>query len=114
MTTLNFELHEKQKEIFTSDARFKVVAAGRRGGKTFLSAIELLINGLKVEENGFDLSNKEVWYVAPTFQQGKDVMWQLLSKQKLRHAVVDMFLPDRLKFLLPWSVNFIQRPCNSI
>jgi len=79
MTTLNFELHPKQKEIFTSNARFKVVAAGRRGGKTFLSAIELLINGLKTEENGFNLANKEVWYVAPTFQQGKDVMWQLLK-----------------------------------
>ena len=79
MPTLNFELHEKQKEIFTSEARFKVVAAGRRGGKTFLSAICLLIEGLKTEDNGFDLSNKEVWYVAPTFQQGKDVMWQLLK-----------------------------------
>ena len=79
MPTLEFDLHDKQKEIFTSDARFKVVAAGRRGGKTFLSAIELLIQGLKIEENGFDLTNKEVWYVAPTFQQGKDVMWQLLK-----------------------------------
>jgi len=79
MPTLNFDLHEKQKEIFTSDARFKVVAAGRRGGKTFLSAIELLINALKNEEHGFDLTSKEVWYVAPTFQQGKDVMWNLLK-----------------------------------
>ena len=79
MPTLNFDLHEKQKEIFTSEARFKVVAAGRRGGKTFLSAIELLINALKNEEHGFDLTSKEVWYVAPTFQQGKDVMWNLLK-----------------------------------
>ena len=79
MTTLNFELHAKQKEIFTSDARFKVVAAGRRGGKTFLSAINLLIEGLKTENEGFDLTSKEVWYVAPTFQQGKDVMWNLLK-----------------------------------
>lgn len=76
---LEFDLHEKQKEIFTSDARFRVVAAGRRGGKTFLSCIELLIAGLKTENDGFNLRSKEVWYVAPTFQQGKDVMWNLLK-----------------------------------
>jgi len=80
MPSLDFELHEKQREIFTSTARFRVVGAGRRGGKTFLSAIELLINGLKSEENGYDLTNKEVWYIAPTFSQGKDVMWNLLKE----------------------------------
>lgn len=77
---LNFELHPAQMEIFKSPAKFKVVAAGRRFGKSFLSAVLLLINALKDEnEHGQDLSNKEVWYVAPTFQQGKDVMWNLLK-----------------------------------
>lgn len=77
---LNFELHPAQMEIFKSPAKFKVVAAGRRFGKSFLSAVLLLINALKEEnEYGQDLTNKEVWYVAPTFQQGKDVMWNLLK-----------------------------------
>jgi predicted phage terminase large subunit-like protein len=76
---LEFELHPKQKEIFLSEARFRAVAAGRRGGKTFISCIELILAGLKNEQDGFDLSSKEVWYVAPTFQQGKDVMWNLLK-----------------------------------
>lgn len=79
MPTLNFELHEKQKEIFTSDARFRVVAAGRRGGKTFLSIIELLVAALKKEQNGVDLLTKEVWYLAPTFEQGKKVLWNDLK-----------------------------------
>ena len=79
MATLEFELHEKQKEIFTSDARFRVVAAGRRGGKSFLACIELLVAALQDERDGFDLRNKEVWYVAPTFEQGKKIMWQLLK-----------------------------------
>ena len=79
MTTLNFELHEKQKEIFTSDKRFKVVAAGRRGGKSYLACITLLIAALKTERDGFDLKNKEVWYVAPTFEQGKKIMWKLIK-----------------------------------
>jgi len=80
LPNLNFQLHEKQKEIFVSKARFKVIAAGRRAGKTYLSVIELLIKALQNEnEAGFDLSQKEVWYVAPTFQQGKDVLWNLLK-----------------------------------
>ena len=77
---LNFSLHLKQLEVFNSDARFKVVAAGRRFGKSYLSAVTLLIEGLKEENDyGYSLKNKEVWYVAPTFQQGKDIMWGLLK-----------------------------------
>ncbi len=79
MATLAFDLHAKQKEIFTSDARFRVVAAGRRGGKSFLACIELLIAALRDERDGFTLKNKEVWYVAPTFEQGKKIMWRLLK-----------------------------------
>ena len=80
MTDLVFDLHPPQMEIFTSPAKFKVVAAGRRFGKSFLSAVLLLIAALQEEnEYGQNLKNKEVWYVAPTFQQGKDVMWNLLK-----------------------------------
>ena len=76
MPSLDFELHQKQREIFTSEARFRVVAAGRRGGKTYLSAIELLVAGLNNDEK---YRNKEVWYIAPTFEQGKKVLWNLLK-----------------------------------
>lgn len=80
MTELAFELHDKQMEVFTAEKRFRVVAAGRRGGKSYLSAVELLIEGLKeVNEKGIDIRDKEVWYVAPTFQQAKDIMWNLLK-----------------------------------
>lgn len=80
MATLDFSLHEKQLEIFTSKARFKICAAGRRGGKSFLSAITLLIEGLKDEnEHGYNLSDKRVFYVAPTFDQGKRIIWDLIK-----------------------------------
>ena len=79
MSDLNFSLHAKQLEIFNSKERFKVVAAVRRGGKSYLSAVILLLKGLEdVNRFGYPLKNKEVWYVAPTFQQGKDIMWNLL------------------------------------
>ena len=80
MPDLNFELHDKQLQIFNSKARLKVCAAGRRGGKTFLSAITLLIEGLKNEnEHGYKLSDKRVFYVAPTFDQGKRIIWDLIK-----------------------------------
>jgi len=78
--SLDFGLHDKQLHVFNSHARFKVVAAGRRFGKSYLSAVTLLIEGMKSEnEYGYSLRNKEVWYVAPTFQQAKDIMWGLLK-----------------------------------
>lgn len=80
MPELNFDLHKKQQEVFLSDARFKVCAAGRRGGKSYLSAVMLFIHALADENRfGVRLKNKEVWYVAPTFQQAKDIMWNVLK-----------------------------------
>jgi predicted phage terminase large subunit-like protein len=81
MPELNFVLHDKQLEIFNSPARFKVAAAGRRGGKSYLSAVALIIEGLKeTNEHGYNLKSKEVFYVAPTFQQGKKIMWKMLKE----------------------------------
>lgn len=80
MAELDFKLHPKQLEIFSSEARFKIVAAGRRGGKSYLSAIMLLVEGLKNEnEHGYKLSDKRVFYCAPTFDQGKRIIWDLLK-----------------------------------
>lgn len=80
MNGLTFKLHDKQLAVFESLARFKVVAAGRRGGKTFLSAVVLLIEGMReVNAAGYDLKLKDVWYIAPTFNMAKDIMWGLLK-----------------------------------
>jgi predicted phage terminase large subunit-like protein len=81
---LDFALHEAQALIHESTARFKVVAAGRRFGKSFLACITLLLEALKDEHTGvsgqeYDLKLKEVWYVAPTFEQAKGIMWPLLK-----------------------------------
>jgi predicted phage terminase large subunit-like protein len=79
---LNFTLHAKQREVFVSKARQKVCAAGRRAGKSYLSVVTLLIQGLK-SENRFGTpltSMAEVWYVAPTYQQGRDIVWNMLKE----------------------------------
>ena len=85
---LNFNLHAKQREVFQSDARFKVVAAGRRAGKTYLSAVTLILEALKDENRfGVDLTGKEVWYVAPTYQQARDIVWGELKR--LAEGIID-------------------------
>jgi hypothetical protein len=77
---LNFQLHESQLEIFDHPARFKVVAAGRRFGKSYLACVMLILAALmEISASGKDLSNKEVYYIAPTFEQGKKIMWPLLK-----------------------------------
>lgn len=79
MVSLNVALHEKQLEVFNDKHRFKVVAAGRRFGKSRLAAWTLLIEALKSKE-------KDCFYVAPTFQQAKDIMWGMLKE--LGHEVI--------------------------
>ena len=79
---LNFNLHAKQREIFVSEARYKVCAAGRRAGKSYLSAVTLIIEALKDQNRyGSPLGPMvEVWYVAPTYQQGRDIIWNMLKQ----------------------------------
>lgn len=79
MAALNVKLHPKQMEVFNTKERFKVVAAGRRFGKSRLAAWILLIEALKSKE-------KDVFYVAPTFQQAKDILWSMLKE--LGHEVI--------------------------
>ena len=73
MAELNIDLHPAQLEIFHSKKRFKIVAAGRRFGKSYLSAWLLLINAIQSP-------SKDVFYVGPTFQQSKDIMWAMLKE----------------------------------
>lgn len=100
---LNFHLHPKQLEIYSSDARFKVCAAGRRGGKSYLSAVCLLTEGLRDEnKGGYRLADKRVFYVAPTFDQGKRIIWDLLKdlgrqviKSTLENQAIITLINDR-------------------
>jgi phage terminase large subunit-like protein len=73
MMELNFKLLEWQKKVFTDPTRFKVVAAGRRCGKSRLSAVSLLIEALNCPEGS------SVMYVAPTMGQARTIIWDLLQ-----------------------------------
>jgi len=72
--SLNFVLLAWQQEVFKDSTRFKVVAAGRRCGKSRLSAITLLIEGLNCPEGS------AVMYIAPTLGQARTIIWELLHE----------------------------------
>ena len=83
MTTLNVDLIPWQQEVWTHPAKFKVVTAGRRTGKTELAAWRLLINALT---DGITDKDAARFYVAPTREQARKVMWGKLMK--LGHEVI--------------------------
>ena len=71
MTDLNIELLPWQQEVWGDDTRFKIVAAGRRTGKSRLAAWLLIVRALESDKG-------HVFYVAPTQGQARDIMWQTL------------------------------------
>lgn len=79
MTQLNVELLKWQQSVFGDDTRFKVVAAGRRCGKSRLAAWTMIIRALQAERC-------TVFYVAPTQGQARDIMWGLL--EDLAHPIL--------------------------
>ena len=72
MADLSFALLPWQEQVFKDKTRFKVVAAGRRCGKSRLSAITLLIEGLRCPQGS------AVLYVSPTMGQSRQIIWDLL------------------------------------
>jgi len=79
MTALNVELLPWQQDVFNDETRFKIVAAGRRTGKSRLAAWMLILYGLQTKKG-------QVFYVAPTQGQARDIMWQTLME--LGHEVI--------------------------
>jgi predicted phage terminase large subunit-like protein len=68
---LDISLLPWQQEVWNDDTRFKVIAAGRRCGKSRYAAYRLLIEALGLEKG-------HVFYIAQTQGQARDVMWQVL------------------------------------
>ena len=72
-------LHPAQKEIVKNKARFKVLLAGRRFGKTVL-AIETMVYAAVSKDDA------RIVYIAPTFQSARDIAFEQLKKRTLTIA----------------------------
>jgi predicted phage terminase large subunit-like protein len=72
MSDIHFQFLPWQEEVFTDKTRFKVIAAGRRCGKSRLAATTLLLEGLNCP------AGSAVLYVAPTNGQARQIIWNVL------------------------------------
>lgn len=68
------QLHPKQQEVVKSKARFKVIRAGRRSGKSSV-AIEMMLF------EAVNKKNRNVFYVAPTMSQARKIIWEALKSR---------------------------------
>ena len=82
MKDFEVSLHPGQAAIWNSEARFKVVAAGRRFGKSHFAAYSLGIAALLSKNKfGYNLTAEAgVYYVAPTQDMAKRIMWPKLRE----------------------------------
>jgi phage terminase large subunit-like protein len=69
--TINLKLHAAQAEVSRHPARFRVLVAGRRFGKTHLSKVEII-------KAARGRGKRTIWYVAPTFSMAREIMWDEL------------------------------------
>ena len=66
-------LRYAQGEVFNCDKRFRVLVAGRRFGKSYLSCIELL-------RGAINRPGEVYFYCAPTYRMAKDIAWKELKR----------------------------------
>lgn len=67
------KFHRNQQLVHDTPARFKVIVAGRRWGKTAFCKIQLILEAARKP-------GSLIWYVAPTYSMAQDIMWaQLLA-----------------------------------
>ncbi len=64
-------LTEAQKEIAIDPHRFRVLCCGRRFGKTTLAIDQIKARGA--------IPNSRICYIAPTYQQARDIAWEQLA-----------------------------------
>lgn len=76
MSKIVYRLTEPQRKVFEDPRRFKVINAGRRFGKSWLSGLEMLSLAINKPKS-------IVWYVAPTYADAKRIMWKGWLKDHL-------------------------------
>ncbi len=69
---INWTLNQTRKTILQHPARFKVIVAGRRWGKTVLSLMYLL-------KDAFETGERR-WFITPTYRQGKMIVFPVLRQ----------------------------------
>lgn len=90
-------LHWGQRRVRASKARFRVLVSGRRWGKTELDKAE------SAEEFG---TPGLVWYIAPTFDMARDLMWEPLKSFVHREWLAREPNETRMELETIWGCRF--------
>lgn len=88
----SLKLHKLQKTVRNDRRRFRVVVAGRRWGKTQLARISII-------EAAASMPKRLVWYVAPTYQMARGILWDEL-KASIPRAWIKKINETRMSILL--------------
>ena len=67
-------LHEHQREVIKSPARFKIIRAGRRSGKTTLETEDMSFDCVSAKD-------RPIFYIAPTQKQARSIIWEGLKNR---------------------------------
>ena len=85
-------LNKAQRAVANSDARFRVFVAGRRCGKTFFAIRELA--------RFARYPGRNIWYVAPTYSQAKNIVWEDLQSKMTKLGWADKINQNELSIRL--------------
>lgn len=97
---MEVKLSKWQTKVFDDSHRYLVINCGRRAGKSTLVSIKM---------TEFALTHKkvEVWYIAPTYKQAKQIMWQMLDEvvpqsaiEKKNETELTIYLKNKSKISL--------------
>lgn len=83
--------HKKQQEVINSNARFKVIRAGRRSGKTTLEVEDMVFDAV----NGKD---RNIFYICPTRIQARSIVWEALKARVQGFGIAN---ESRLEMKIP-------------
>lgn len=94
---MEIELSAWQSKVWDDKHRYKVINAGRRAGKTMLVT-------MKMVDFATRNSNKKIWYVAPTYRQAEQIVWEML-KQYLPKQLIAKTNSQKLIISLKTGTN---------
>jgi len=98
-------LSKPQQTIFDDKNRFRVVSAGRRGGKSFLSIWEMARAATQ--------PNQKIMYCGPSYRQSKSVIWQDLKDQLISKRWVKKINESELSITLINNSTIIIRSADA-
>ncbi len=94
-----------QSRVYRSLARYVVLVAGRRFGKSTLEAVRLF-------HKAYTKPNSLNWYIAPTYNQAKTIFWDVLKSTvprmyvlKKNETELSIILKNRSKITLKGADN---------